>query len=260
MPTQQQKLDAVAGLPCSLRELAGALAEEYAGLVPHVAHQVASKLPPHVDFDDLVSAGYEGLLQAALRFDPSRGFQFSTYAPTRIRGEMIDQLRDRDPTSRAVRKKANELFCARAAIAHALGRWPTEDELRERLGWSEQELELASREIVERSTEEVIAEEREGRQFRIADRLAQPGKASRVRRDQWFEQLTASLFFEERVMLWLYYLRGINMREVGLLFGLSESRVSQELSRLARDLAERIEGADAFATVPQADTAVPRAG
>jgi RNA polymerase sigma factor FliA len=253
MSKLDERLQVIQRLPCSLRELANALAEEHAGLVMHVAHKVKSKLPANVELDDLVSAGYEGLLQAALSFDPARGIKFHTYAVTRIRGAMLDQLRKRDQTSRLARRKASELAAATTAIAHALGRGPSEEEIQQRLGWTEQEIELASRVIFEQSLEEPWYENDQGDPTPVGATIADKRpRLTRVERDQWFARVTRGLFFEEQVLLWLYNIRGRTMKEIGNILDLSESRVSQLHSRLSEQLARQLDRAEAWATRPKA--------
>src|SRR5690554_3491792 len=112
------------------------LIEGYAPLVKYVAGRVAIGLPPNVEFDDLVSYGIFGLIDAISKFDPNRGIKFETYAIARIRGAIMDGLRSNDWIPRSIRQKAKELEKACVELEHRLGRYATSQEISEELGVS----------------------------------------------------------------------------------------------------------------------------
>ena len=105
------------------------LLERHLGLVHHVARQLGERFPSEIETDDLVSAGTLGLVRALESFDPSRGLEFSTYAIPRIRGSILDDLRDRDWVPRSVRAKARQVHGAVSKLESLLGRAPTPQEI-----------------------------------------------------------------------------------------------------------------------------------
>src|SRR5207245_1363489 len=104
-------------------------AVEHLSLVETVGRKMARSLPDHVSVDDLISAGYIGLLDAVRRFDPARGARFTTYAEHRIRGAILDDMRGRDTLSRDMRRVLNEIREAAQALETQLGRAPDEEEI-----------------------------------------------------------------------------------------------------------------------------------
>src|SRR3982750_2743724 len=97
--------------------------------VHYAGAEIAAKIPRHVSRDDLISAGMAGLAQAARNFDAERGINFDRYASTRIRGALLDELRDRDWASRSVRSKARRMAAASDELTAKLGRQPSNDEV-----------------------------------------------------------------------------------------------------------------------------------
>src|SRR5258706_13858720 len=112
----------------------------YSPLVKYVAGRVASGLPPNIEQADLVSYGIFGLIDAIEKFDPSRGFKFETYAVTRIKGAIIDELRSVDWVPRSVRAKARAIERGYSKLENQLRRTPDDGELAQELGISEPEL------------------------------------------------------------------------------------------------------------------------
>ena len=119
----------------------------YAPLVKYVAGRLGSGLPAHVDEDDLVSYGLLGLIGAIERFDPDREIKFETYAIARIKGSIIDELRALDWVPRSVRARARDIERAIAELETKLGRAPTDEEIAEKLGLTEDELGASLTEI-----------------------------------------------------------------------------------------------------------------
>ena len=119
----------------------------YAPLVKYVAGRLGSGLPAHVDEGDLVSYGLLGLIGAIERYDPDRDVKFETYAIARIKGSIIDELRAMDWVPRSVRSRAREIERAIGELEAKLGRAPTDEEIAEKLGITEEELEDSLSEI-----------------------------------------------------------------------------------------------------------------
>ena len=119
----------------------------YAPLVKYVAGRLGSGLPAHVDEGDLVSYGLLGLIGAIERFDPDRDIKFETYAIARIKGSIIDELRSMDWVPRSVRARARDIERAIAALESKLTRAPTDEEIAEKLGITEEEFQESLLEI-----------------------------------------------------------------------------------------------------------------
>src|SRR5262249_17517264 len=109
---------------------------EFAPLVWRMAHYLASKLPASVEIDDIIQAGLIGLMDAAQRFEESQGFKFETFASQRIKGAMLDELRQSDWLPRSARKSMRQIETAITKLEQRLGRPPTERELAAELGVS----------------------------------------------------------------------------------------------------------------------------
>jgi RNA polymerase sigma factor for flagellar operon FliA len=215
--------------------------------LPQVRRQALAlrvKLPSSVDLDDLIQAGSLGLLKALGRFNASQGASFATFANQRIRGAMLDELRSRDWLPRSIRRHAREMDEAIHRLAQRFGRAPGEHEIAAELG-----LELADyRQLLNDTNngqllpfEELI---REGVEPGAANRPADPSLATLLD-DEQRERLIASvdaLPERERLIMALYYQEELNLKEIGVILGVSESRLSQlhsqALSRLRARLHE----------------------
>src|SRR4051812_8666179 len=125
---------AASGTSADQRRIEEQLVREHLPLVQYAVSEMAAKVPRHVSRDDLVSAGMAGLAQAARSFDPERGISFDRYASTRIRGSLLDELRDRDWASRSVRSKARKVASATDDLTANLGRAPSNAEIAQHLG------------------------------------------------------------------------------------------------------------------------------
>jgi RNA polymerase sigma factor for flagellar operon FliA len=223
------------------------LLTRHLGLVHHVAREVSRRIPS-VELAELVSAGALGLMKALDSFDLNRGLAFSTYAVLRIRGAILDDLRSRDSTPRSVRVKRRRIEAVAAALEARLGRAPTPNELAERLG-----IDLTTfwkwRDAVGIYAEAETPRPSHGRRFsRDAESHADPSVTPVPQRLVESEhvghlrQLISRLPEQQRRVLALYYYEELNLRQVGEVLRVSESRVSQirsqALRRLRAELAE----------------------
>ena len=209
----------------------------YVPLVKYVAGRVSVGLPSNVDFDDLVSYGFFGLVDAVERFDPDRGVKFETYAVSRIRGAVIDGLRSVDWVPRSVRQKAKELETAVAELEAKLGRPATDVEVSEALGVGLDEYhELLSqvKGITLASLDEVWSgdPDEEGKlRFgqMIEDTWSEdPGaRVEDVEVKRVLAEAIDQLPERERLVIALYYYEGLTLKEIGEVLGVSESRISQ---------------------------------
>jgi RNA polymerase sigma factor for flagellar operon FliA len=218
-------------------------------LVHHVARQLARTLRVDVEFDDLVSAGTIGLVNAIENFDPSRGLAFSTFAAPRIRGAILDDLRRWDHVPRSVRRKQRQLNAAREALRLKLDRPPQDEELAEALGidvatlwrWESDTQDAAQYSIdqpVENSPARgtrtpldlLVAEEDDG----IDVRLNQEQELAILQRE------IQALKERERLVLSLYYYEQLKLHEIASILGLTESRISQIRTKALSTLRERL--------------------
>ena len=209
----------------------------YSPLVKYVAGRMASGLPAHVEEADLISYGLLGLISAIERFDPAREIKFETFAVTRIKGSIIDELRSLDWVPRSVRARAREIEAAQAKLEHELQRAPSEAELAARLGISEDELQTSLLEIANSSVyaldELWTVSDSSGDQVSLLDTISDPraedpqeSLASTEIKDRLTDAIS-SLPEREQLVVALYYYENLTLREIGEVLGVTESRVSQ---------------------------------
>lgn len=204
----------------------------YSPLVKFVAGRVRSGLPPSVEQDDLVSDGVIGLMDAVDKFDPDRGLQFQTYAVRRIRGAMIDGLRAADWVPRGVRDRARAIEATRAELAQRLGRPPTLEEVADALGTSVAELSRTLDDAGRGSLLSLDESYDEADVPRAAVEL--PGADDDL--PDGFLAAVRQLPERDQVIVALYYWERFTLAEIGRVLGVTESRVSQLLTRATRSL------------------------
>lgn len=206
------------------------LVVQHAPLVKRIAYHLASRLPPSVQPDDLIQAGMIGLLEAARNYNPGRGASFETYAGIRIRGAMIDEIRRGNWAPRSVHRKMRELSEAVSRVEHAKGRDARDQEVAEELGMSLDEYHHVLQDI---SGHRVLSFEDIGLDDEmlaegLLDRSEDP--TSHLQVEDLRRQVTeaiSSLTEREQLVLSLYYDEELNLREIGDVLGVSESRVCQ---------------------------------
>lgn len=199
-------------------------------LVKRIAYHLSARMPSSVDIDDLIQAGMLGLIEAASSFDASRGASFETYAGIRIRGAMIDDIRRHDWTPRSVHHKYRQVAEAIHAIEAREGRAAEPAEVAGHLGIELDEYhrilsDSASCRLC--SLEESLGEIATGRDPAAADGEAPDELFSK---NQFAEQLAAAIEAlpeREKLVLSLYYEQDLNLKEIGAVLDVSESRVSQ---------------------------------
>lgn len=207
----------------------------YAPLVKYVAGRVAVGMPASVEHADLVSYGIFGLIDAIERFEPARGFRFETYAISRIRGAIIDELRSLDWVPRSVRAKGRQLERAMAELEGRLLRSPSEEELAEELGWSLDELhDLLAR--LAMTSVAALDEQLDlggGERLSLVDTLRDLGTVQPEESldEQELRRLLrhsiGRLSDREQTVLALYYFEGMTLAQVGEVLGVTESRICQ---------------------------------
>jgi RNA polymerase sigma factor FliA len=202
--------------------------------VRYIARRIHERLPRHVPFEDLVHAGVVGLIDALQKFDRSKQVQFGSYAKFRIRGAILDSLREMDWSPRDLRRQARRVEEAHDKLRLDLGRNPTEPELAKELGLTLADLQKLLGEIssLEIGSLRVISPE-DGKEEDLCEYLSGSGDESPLTqylRSEMRTLLTRAieeLPEKERQVLSLYYFEELTMKEVGLALGVGESRVSQ---------------------------------
>jgi RNA polymerase sigma factor for flagellar operon FliA len=231
--------------------------------VESLARRMASTMPHSIDLGDLVQDGVLGLMDAANRFDETRGIKFETFAERRVRGAMIDALR-RDAWPRGVRRVRRELEAAREALRRELGAEPTLSDLAKRVGADESQLErtivrintiestspLANLETVDSASLPAVLVPSEPPS---PDALFEQGEVrDRVRRAM------ASLPARERHIVHLYYFAEATMKQIGEEIGVNESRVSQLHARAMQRLRKLLSQETPLPAAPVAKPAAPK--
>jgi RNA polymerase sigma factor for flagellar operon FliA len=224
----------------------------YAPLVKYVAGRLGSGLPAHVDEGDLVSYGLLGLIGAIERYDPDRDVKFETYAISRIKGAIIDELRAMDWVPRSVRARARHIERAIGELEAKLHRAPTDGEIAGKLGIETEELEESLTEI-SRSSIAALDElwtisSSGGDQVALIDTIEDtqgPEPQSALAQTELKEALgeaIARLPERETLVVTLDSYEELTLREIGEVLGVTESRVSQLHTKAVLRLKARLSG------------------
>jgi len=203
------------------------LVHQHANLVKRIAYHLAARLPSSVEIDDLIQAGSIGLLEAARNFQGDRGASFETYAGIRIRGAMLDELRRGSFAPRSLHRRAREVETAMRAIEQETGREARDAEVAERLGIPIEEYFDA---VADSARCQVLSTDAfaDGEGFDAPDENSNPdGEFSRAEFQAELVKAIAGLPERERLVMSLYYERELNLKEIGKVLDVSESRVCQ---------------------------------
>ena len=225
----------------------------YAPLVKFVAGRLGASLPSHVDEQDLVSYGLLGLISAIERFDPDREIKFETYAISRVKGAIIDELRSLDWVPRSVRTRAREIERAIAELERQLMRAPTDEEIATKVGITGDELEASLSEISRTSIaalDELWSPSSSGGdQIALIDTIEDttgPDPELSLEQTEMKEALgeaIARLPERKKLVVTLYYYEELTLREIGEVLGVTESRISQLHTKAVLRLKARLSGA-----------------
>ncbi len=224
------------------------LLQENLNLVHHVARQLSRALAAPADFDELVSCGTMGLMNALSAFEPARGLAFSTFAVPRIRGAILDELRRQDHVPRSIRRKTREIAHARETLTRIFARPATDNEVAEHLGidlgtlWRWQtDAESAVHVSLNHASSD---DDGPGIPPEFLSTDSESSAEDDVNREQErdiLKQALRNLKDQERIVLTLYYFEELKLHEIADVLHLTESRVSQirtkALSRLRVELA-----------------------
>jgi RNA polymerase sigma factor for flagellar operon FliA len=213
-----------------------AFIKQYSPLVKYVAGKVAVGMPHNVEFDDLVGFGVFGLLDAIDKFDPEKNVKFKTYAVTRIRGAIFDELRSIDWVPRSVRQKTREVEEAIGSLEAQLGRIATDQEIASFMGMDEAEylktiMKISGTSII--SLNDLWFSGDENDKVSIGDSIESPSSLNPdvvVEKDEIRRVIVEainSLPEKEKKILILYYYEDLTLKEIGQVLEVTESRVSQ---------------------------------
>ena len=234
-------------------ELRDRLIVHYSPLVKYVAGRVAVGLPQNVEQADLVSNGIFGLIDAIEKFEPERGYKFETYAMSRIKGAILDELRSIDWVPRSVRMKARAIEQAYTKLESAQRRSPSDAELAAELGMTETQLQSTLSQIsfvgLAALDEILLVGGDRGESLTLGDTVADdsdgPMAAYEVEEMRHILADAINRMSErEKLVLSLYYYEGLTLNEIGQVIGVTESRVCQIHTKAVIHLRSKLAAAD----------------
>ena len=221
--------------------------QKYANLVKKIAHHLLGRLPPSVQSEDLIQAGMIGLLEAYRNYDEYKGASFETYAGIRIRGSMLDEIRKGDWVPRSVHKNSRKISSTIRKIENQIGRDPKDRDIAEALNIS---LDCYHQLLQDSIGAKIFGFDDMGITMdTIVDggRDPLPGPLEKIQRTDFKEHLAtliAELCHKESLVLTLYYNEELNLKEIGKVLGVSESRISQIHSQAMLKLKSKINDCD----------------
>lgn len=205
---------------------------QYSNLVKYVAGRLSIHIGQHVEYDDMISYGIFGLIDAIDKFDCEKGVKFETYASVRIRGSIIDSIRKLDWVPRTLRQKNKQLEAAFSDLENALGREPTEAELAKRLEMTIEE----TQELVKKSSVASLVslndylDQNHEVTFMNTSGTQIEGPEAQYEKYEIKEMLVDAinkLSDKEKKVISLYYFEDLTLKEISNIMGVSESRISQ---------------------------------
>lgn len=236
-------MDALAAYSKVNQQIQETLVKNHALLVKRIAHHLLGRLPPSVQFDDLIQAGMLGLLEATRHYDASKGASFETYAGIRIRGSMLDEVRRNDWVPRSVYRNSRMISEAVKQVENALGREAKDHEIATCLGISLQEYQDMLQDSVGSHlygfedlgvTDDALCGE--------SGQISTEPQAHVFHDDlkHRLSEVIKGLPKKEQMVLSLYYEHDLNLKEVGEVLGVGESRISQILSQATHRIRSRL--------------------
>jgi len=244
------------------KRLRDCLILEYMPLVKYVAGRLAVGLPASVQIEDLIGSGTLGLMSAVERYDPGRDNKFSTFAISRIRGAMLDELRAMDWVPRSVRRKARQLEAAHSRLERAHGRAANDEELARELSIDLRDYfhlieDVRSATLLSLNEHCSMGDDESPNQ--IHDTVADPSLIDPIailevqKMRKALDESLDNLPERERLVLILYYYEEMTLKEIGAILGVSESRVSQIHTKAISRLRARLRGDTELLAAAQAE-------
>ena len=209
------------------------------GLVKKIALYLKARVPDFIEVEDMIQIGMLGLLEASQSFDPSVGVSFDEYAKRRIKGSILDEVRKASSMSRLAVKNNREYSSAKMSLTNSLGREPSNQEVAEFLGLTISELERKRSHANQFNLVQI--DESVETESGFEDQAANPLLS--LEDSELSDRLTneiSKLDDRSKLIISLYYVEELNMKEIGAVIGVNESRVSQLLSGTAAKLRESL--------------------
>lgn len=208
---------------------------KYAPLVKYLAQKIAMRLPANIELDDLISSGVIGLMDAVDKYDETRDNKFKTYAEFRIRGAMLDELRAQDWVPRSVREKAKQLERTYVRLESSLGRQATEQEVCAEMGLTTEEFhtllnEVRSVSLLNWDDLNTLSKSDKRSMLGLIENGKVPNPFAEISKSNvkgMIEKAIKDLPEKQRLVLALYYYEDLNLKEIGRILDVTESRVSQ---------------------------------
>ena len=224
--------------------------EKHLPMIQCVARRISSRLPSHIHYNDLISSGVIGLMDAIKKYDPNRNNKFKTYAEFRVRGAILDSLRSQDWTPRSIRDKAKKIDKITKALEQKFSRPPEEKEIAEALGMSLEDYHLMlnqTREVSVVSIDESAIFNHIDKDIvlkMLEDTDSSLNQLNRKSVHKVIIDAIKELPERQRIVLSLYYYEEFNLRKIGQILKVTESRVSQlhaqAISKLRNKLMNRV--------------------
>ncbi|MCZ6787535.1 MAG: FliA/WhiG family RNA polymerase sigma factor [Planctomycetota bacterium] len=228
-------------------ELRNRLVEKYLYIVKYVSDRLGQKLPRSIPDEDIRSAASFGLIRAVENFDHKRGTRFETYCATRVKGAILDELRARDWVPRMIRNNTSRMNVVREELKRKLGREPTPGEMAPPLEVSREKIETMIRESnfvsmfsFSRCEEEAQRGDAEERTLIYEDKNSET-PFERIFLKDLTDHIMKSLTHREKMVVLLYYVEDLSMKEIGKILNISESRVSQIRTTTLAKLRTRVD-------------------
>lgn len=236
-----------------MRQAKNDIASEYYNLVTDVSQRMAPKLK-EVTAEECASYGIDGLYEAIEQFDRSLNIQFKTFAPYRIRGAVLDNIRKVDWVPRLVRQRNNAIEKIREKYYKQHGHNPSDDEMASMLDCSKDQFDILSKKSVPVGVVSMYNKPRSGQDEEFEELLSVQSEIDtdpilRILREEMFKKLLGHDFTKlERKIVYLVYYEGLTMKEVAVQTGFSESRISQMHGEIIRRLKQKVDRNPEYAT------------
>ncbi len=218
-----------------------ALVMLHLAMVKRIASHLKARVPPFMELDELIQVGMVGLLEAARAFDPTKGIEFEGFAHLRVKGAMIDEIRRLSFLPRSAVTFNRDTTTATQALASELGRAPTQAELAEHLG---KDLEVYQKERGHAKRFETVSIEAVNDEVLGVADDAQRQPEAMVEEAEFMQAVTDAITHlpeREQLVMQLYYVEELNLKEIGEVLGVSESRISQILSAVVKKLRDQLQ-------------------